>query len=89
MTAVAVRPKKEGLRLNYMLLKEIRRSKGITQKECAKNCEVSLVTYQLWEDGIITPAWGKTITPEDFAESLSRLSMTKEEIESILVAKSQ
>ena len=36
-------------------LKKIRNEKGFTQTHAAKECGVSLVTYQLWEKGISEP----------------------------------
>ena len=35
----------------YQLLKLGRAIKGLTQKEVAKHCGVSVATYQMWERG--------------------------------------
>ena len=36
-------------------LKELRKQKGISQMDCALLCNVSLLTWQLWERNIQTP----------------------------------
>jgi transcriptional regulator with XRE-family HTH domain len=38
-----------------MNIKELRKNKGLTQIEVAKNVGVSLVSYQLWERGVSKP----------------------------------
>ena len=36
-------------------LKELRKAKGLTQLEVAKQVGVSMTTYQLWERGAMNP----------------------------------
>jgi transcriptional regulator with XRE-family HTH domain len=36
-------------------IKQMRKEKGLTQRKCALECEVSLVTWQNWESDITRP----------------------------------
>ena len=50
-----------------MDLKKLRKEKGLTQADVAKRCGVSMMTYQLWERGVMFPK------PENMAKLMKVL----------------
>lgn len=56
-------------------IKENRKNRGYSQKDCARHCGVSIVSFQNWENGICEPK-------DDKAAKLSELlGIDKEEFE--------